>query len=243
MIKNYIKYILYNLSLSERAQRIVESFDLMRKIKTIIIENGNGHEIGFDDLDKIENITVKLRGVLDKTNQLIIELPQSKKLHLKISFKGQNNIVKIGANCFGVWNIALYQHSNKCCIGGDTECSGPIWISLINNELQIGEACMFSDNIYIWGDGHSILSLSDKKVLNLPQEPIKIGDHCWIGERVTITKNAQIPNDCIVGIASVITKKFEEEHSVLAGVPAQVVKHNVTWDGLPPMEYAKLHQV
>ena len=239
MIKNYIKYILYNFSFSERAQRIVESFDSMRKIKTIIIENGNSHEIGFDDLDKIENITVKLRGVLDKTNQLIIELPQSKKLRLKLGFKGQNNTVKFGADCFGVWNIALYQHDNKCCIGRGTECSGPTWISLINNELQIGDKCMFSDNIYIWGDGHSILSWPDKKVLNVPVEPIKIGDHCWVGEKTIITKNAQIPNDCIVGIASVLTKKFEEEHAVLAGVPARVVKHNVTWDGLPPVEYKK----
>lgn len=242
MIKNYIKYFMYKFSLSERTRRIAKSFACMRKIKTIITENGNSREICLDDLDKVKNIIVKLHGVLDKTNQLIIELPQSKKLRIKLAFKGQNNIVSFGADCFGVWNIALYEYSNKCYIGSETECSGPTWISLINNELHIGAQCMFSDNIYIWGDGHSILSWPDKKVLNMPIAPIKIGNHCWIGEKTIITKNAQIPNDCIVGIAAVVTKKFEEEHSVLAGVPARVVKRDVTWDGLPPVEYKKQNQ-
>lgn len=237
MIKNYIKYILYKFSLSAHARRIAKSFDCMRKIKTIITENGNSHEICFDDLDKIENVTVQVQGTLDKTNQLILELPQKKKLRMKLVFKGQNNIVSFGSNCFGVWHISLHQNGNKCHIGKGTECSGPTWIFLINNELYIGDQCMFSDNVYIWGDGHSILSWPDKKVLNVPTEPIKIGVHCWIGERTVITKNAQIPNDCIVGIAAVVTKKFEEEHVVLAGVPAKIVKHNVTWDGLAPLEY------
>lgn len=241
MIINYIKYILYKYSLSARARRRAKSFNCMRKIKTIITENSDSHEIGFDDFDKVKNITVKSHGFLDKTNQLIIELPQSKKLHLNLVFKGQNNIVNFGANCFGVWHVSLHQYGNKCYIGKGTECAGPTWIFLINNEVYIGEGCMFSDNIYIWGDGHSVLSWPDKQVLNVPNAPIKIGAHCWIGERVILTKNAQIPNDCIVGIASVVTKKFEEEHVALAGVPARVVKHNVTWDGLPPLEYKTLY--
>lgn len=239
MLKNYVKYFLYKFSLSAHMRRIIKSFDCMRKIKTILQENGESHEICLDDLDKIKNITVKLHGVLDKTNQLIIELPQNKKLRLNAYFKGQNNIIKFGANCLGFWHLSLHQYDNKCYIGKEVECSGPTWVFLINNELYIGDSCMFSDNIYIWGDGHSVLSWPDKKVLNLPTEPIKIGNHCWVGERVIITKKAQIPNDCIVGITSVVTKKFEEEHVVLAGIPAKVVKRNVTWSGLPPLEYEK----
>lgn len=241
-MKNYIKYLLYKFSLHAHVRHRLEKFICMQKIKTIVIENGHSHEICLDDIDKIKNIKIRLLGVLDKTNQLIIELPQTKNLEINLMFNGQNNIVRFGANCLGQWGIAAYRNNNKCTIGQRTECAGPIWISLINNELQIGEGCMISDNVYIWGDGHSVLSWPDKKVLNLPVEPIKIGNHCWVGERVTITKNAQIPDDCIVGIASVVTKKFEEEHCVIAGAPARVVKRNITWNGLPPIEYEKRNQ-
>lgn len=241
MIKNYIVYFLCKFSLHARVRRRVKSYKYMQKIKTIVLENGTGHEICLNDFDKVKNIFVKLRGRQDKTNQLIIELPQPQKLEINLLFNGQNNIVRFGENCFGKWGIASYQNNNKCSIGKGTSCSGPTYISLINNDLQIGENCMFSNNIHIWGDGHSVLSWPDKKVVNIPVEPIKIGNHCWVGERVTLTKNAQIPDDCIVGIASVVTKKFEEGHVVLAGAPAKIVRRNVTWDGLPPMEYEKLN--
>ena len=83
----------------------------------------------------------------------------------------------------------------------------------------------------------SVLDAKSRQVLNRTQNPIIIGNHVWIGESVHITKNAQIPDDCIVGIASVVTKKFTQKHCLLAGNPAEIKKTNISWDRLSPWRY------
>lgn len=55
-------------------------------------------------------------------------------------------------------------------------------------------------------------------------KPIIIGDYSYIGSEIRIAPGGEIPPKCIVGIGSVITKKFEAEYQLIAGVPAKVVK-------------------
>lgn len=55
-------------------------------------------------------------------------------------------------------------------------------------------------------------------------KPIIIGDYSYIGSEIRIAPGGEIPPKCIVGIGSVITKKFEEEYKLIAGVPAKAVK-------------------
>jgi acetyltransferase-like isoleucine patch superfamily enzyme len=55
-------------------------------------------------------------------------------------------------------------------------------------------------------------------------EQIKIGDYAYLGSEIRIAPGGEIPAKCVVGIGSVITKKFEVENTLIAGVPAKVVK-------------------
>ena len=55
-------------------------------------------------------------------------------------------------------------------------------------------------------------------------KPITIGDYSYIGSEIRIAPGGAIPPKCIVGIGSVITKTFEEEYKLIAGVPAKEVK-------------------
>lgn len=55
-------------------------------------------------------------------------------------------------------------------------------------------------------------------------KPITIGDYSYVGSEIRIAPGGAIPAKCIVGIGSVITKKFEGEYKLIAGVPAKVVK-------------------
>ena len=36
-------------------------------------------------------------------------------------------------------------------------------------------------------------------------------------------------DECIVGAMSVVTKAFDEKHSVIAGNPAKICKRNILW--------------
>jgi acetyltransferase-like isoleucine patch superfamily enzyme len=55
-------------------------------------------------------------------------------------------------------------------------------------------------------------------------KPIIIGDYSYVGSEIRIVPGGEIPPKCIVGIGSVITKKFEGEYQLIAGVPAKAVK-------------------
>lgn len=53
---------------------------------------------------------------------------------------------------------------------------------------------------------------------------ITIGDYSYVGSEIRIAPGGEIPAKCIVGIGSVITKKFEGEYQLIAGVPAKIIK-------------------
>ena len=53
---------------------------------------------------------------------------------------------------------------------------------------------------------------------------IIIGDLSYIGSEIRIAPGGCIPARCIVGIGAVITKKFESEFKLIAGLPATEVK-------------------
>ena len=87
-----------------------------------------------------------------------------------------------------------------------------------------------SNSIRIWGsDGHAIMDKDTKEFLNKPSHPVIIGNKCWIGEAVRIQKRAIIPDNTIVGAGSIVTKKFTEENTIIAGNPAKIIKQNVIW--------------
>jgi len=51
--------------------------------------------------------------------------------------------------------------------------------------------------------------------------PVEIGNYCYIGSEIRMAPGARVPNCCIVGLGSVITRPLTEEYSLIAGVPAK----------------------
>ncbi|HEY8698913.1 MAG TPA: acyltransferase [Rhizomicrobium sp.] len=102
-------------------------------------------------------------------------------------------------------------------------------IVLDDGQVYLGPDAMLSDEILVQaGDQHSIWDLESKKVLNKHQQPIIVGEHAWIGRRVTLLAGAVIGCGAIVGAASVVTREIAP-FSAAVGVPARVVKERVTW--------------
>jgi acetyltransferase-like isoleucine patch superfamily enzyme len=54
--------------------------------------------------------------------------------------------------------------------------------------------------------------------------PIEIGDFCYLGSEVRLAPGAKLPDECILGIGSVLTGQVDEPRSLVAGVPAKVVR-------------------
>ena len=52
---------------------------------------------------------------------------------------------------------------------------------------------------------------------------VRIGSHCWIGAKAVILKDVELGDYCVVAAGAVVTKSFPSG-SVLAGVPARLIK-------------------
>ena len=56
--------------------------------------------------------------------------------------------------------------------------------------------------------------------------PIRCGgQHCYLGAGAKILIGVHLGNHTIVGANAVVTKSFDEENVVLAGVPARIISH------------------
>lgn len=115
-------------------------------------------------------------------------------------------------------------------IGKNFSCGNNCKIDITDNgNITIGDDAKWSWDIYVKSDDtHPIFSTEDGKILNKSTE-IKIGSHVWICMNVCILKNSHIPNNCIIGAHSLVSGKFYEENSILAGNPARIVRKNVDW--------------
>lgn len=100
------------------------------------------------------------------------------------------------------------------------------WTTGINpgnpcNGIIIGDHCLMSQEISIRpADGHQIIELTTRKVVNAATSPIIIEPYCWIGQRTAILKNVRIGACSIVSLGAVVTKSCKK-FSALSGVPAK----------------------
>ncbi len=153
----------------------------------------------------------------------------------KIAIWGNNNRVEIDPSVqfCGLLTIGIQDSPvNNCLvkIGANSTANG-VDMALFedNSSVIIGEDCMFSWDIHIWNtDTHTIYDKNTKECLNVGRELV-IEDHVWVGMNVNILKNTRIPKNSVVGIGSVVTKKFTEPNVVISGVPAKVVKRDINW--------------
>lgn len=94
---------------------------------------------------------------------------------------------------------------------------------MVEDTLNIGFDCIIAWDVFISdSDFHDISGINRCS-------PVSIGDNVWISHGVSILKGSVIPNGCIVGAKSLIASVFETEKTLIAGVPAKIIRHNMKW--------------
>ncbi len=199
--------------------------------RIIVVENGKERVLRQDE--RIPGLDISIFG---DDNEIKIYRPnrlERSRILVGNSVRNRNNGARIqlkrGCTFSGMLVDCVFGENQVFSFGERSR----IWGGLVRlNEVSgciIGDDCNCSDEIRIWGsDGHAILDKNNpEKILNEVSGPIIVGDHCWLGQGVRLTKGARIPPNTIVGQASLVTKAFNEEYTVIAGVPAKVVKRGV----------------
>lgn len=77
---------------------------------------------------------------------------------------------------------------------------------------------------FLDSDFHHILS--NGVSINENKE-ISLGNHVWVCMNVSILKGAKIPNNCVIGAGSVVTKELKNENSIY--INNKEVKNNIEW--------------
>ena len=98
------------------------------------------------------------------------------------------------------------------------------------DSISIGHHVVISERVVLRDSDNHVIK--DVKGMELEKPvvtaPIVIGDHVWIGMNVIVLKGVTIGEGAIVAAGSVVTKDVPS-HCLVAGVPAKVVKTDVTW--------------
>lgn len=197
-----------------------------------VVIKGSNNEIVIGDIKNPSTLKISINGVQNSVN-----------IEGSISFKSSEVEISGSENVFSIKSPLRIVKNCYFCLSGLAEvhigkdCGLNMGLyAIVNNNYKNKHKLVIGDGVFIGkdviirtSDGHSILDPESGRPINEPEDVI-IGDNVWIGARNMILKGASIPSHSIVGAQSVVNKKFEEEHVLLAGSPARIVRKGVYWD-------------
>lgn len=101
-----------------------------------------------------------------------------------------------------------------CRIFSDISTSESYLVSIGNNVTISGNVTLVTNDASIAKAMDGVTDLFGK---------IQIGNNCFIGEGSTILYGVTLPDNTIVGAASVVTKSLSESGKIIAGNPAKII--------------------
>lgn len=176
---------------------------LLRRCKIYI--NGSNNRIWIQGTSVLKNCTFHIIG--DNCNVILAN--HTVAYNTTFYIEDDNGSIEVG---------------EKCLFSGKSE-----FAVIEGTKIQIGDNCLFSSNIDVrTGDSHSIVDEVGKRI-NFSKD-IYIGNHNWVGTRVTILKGGATRENTVIGAGAILTQGVGEPNVCVAGIPAVVVKRNINWD-------------
>lgn len=91
-----------------------------------------------------------------------------------------------------------------------------------HRKIEIGDGCVISHDFTVMDSDAHELNGERKKL------PIRIGNHVWIGTRVTILKGVTVGDGAVIAAGAVVIDDVPTG-ALAGGVPAKVIKNHVEW--------------
>lgn len=130
--------------------------------------------------------------------------------------------------CLTAWkHYRTFQYAPQIVIGNNCHIGAGAHITSIHG-ITIGDNLLTGTNILITDNAHGA---SERELLDVHPEhrplyskgKVEIGHNVWLGNNVCILPGVTVGNGVIVAANSVVTKSVPD-YTVVAGVPAQIVK-------------------
>ena len=58
---------------------------------------------------------------------------------------------------------------------------------------------------------------------------VVIGHHVWLTSILLLQRTQKLASECVVAQGTLVTGKFSEEHCLIGGVPAKIIKRGYSW--------------
>jgi acetyltransferase-like isoleucine patch superfamily enzyme len=135
----------------------------------------------------------------------------------------ENSKLIVRGNFNFLYGTSLYINEGATLDLGSGYCNFNCSISVFEH-VKIGDNVFISEHVTIRdSDDHEIIG-SQSQI----NQSIAIGNHVWIGANATILKGVTIGDGAIVAAGAVVTKNVDAK-TLVAGVPAKILKTNVEW--------------
>lgn len=147
--------------------------------------------------------------------------------------RGDGHRIHLGSEIWVARSAVFWMEGDRGSLEiGDLTTMEEAHLAVTENDrtITLGKDCMLAYGIEVrTGDSHSVIDATRVRRINPPADVV-IGDHVWIAAHALVLKGCVIGQDSIVGTGAVVTKADGTHGVILAGNPARIIKHGITWD-------------
>lgn len=181
-----------------------------KQMKGLIVLDGKCHLL----LDNQSSLKVEGRLTLGahsygNTKQTLLQMNKNSEFNVSGNFS-----LYYGSD------IILFENS-RFTVGNDTYINADAKIRCYDS-ITIGSHCSISHDFTVMDSDFHYLNGKKKS------GPVIIHDNVWIGTRVTILSGVEVGEGSVIAAGAVVTKNVPP-HTLVAGVPAKIIKENIMW--------------
>jgi len=140
------------------------------------------------------------------------------------------------------------EHPHGVTVGTRTQLESDVWLKLVSSEarieiglhsfigrgveidvselVSIGDHVLIAPGVFITDHAHNIKAGILIDAQGCSSTPVSIADDVWIGARAVILPGVNIGRGAVIGAGAVVTRDVVE-NSVVAGVPARILRERI----------------